>query len=123
MVHRAVFVGSVVGVAVLAAVVGGAVAGARVPGEGAVKVQAVTGLDRLPVTGVEAGVTPCAAAAVLATVTTGGDGTVTRNLPEGCYRVEVTAVPSGCQLADPIHVQVAVVPGVTPVAEFRFRCA
>ncbi|WP_328399804.1 hypothetical protein [Nocardia sp. NBC_00403] len=123
MVRRTVFVGSVVGVAVLAAVSGGAVSGARVPAEGAVKVQAVTGLDRLPVTGVEVGLTPCPTGALSATVTTGGDGTVTRNLPEGCYRAEVTMVPSGCQLADPTYVQVVVVPGVTPVAEFRFRCA
>ncbi|MFQ6394240.1 hypothetical protein ACLMAJ_12340 [Nocardia sp. KC 131] len=116
-----VFVGSVV--ATLAAVSGGATSAARVPDEGAVTVQAVTGLDRIPVTGVVTGVTSCAAGPVLATLTTGGDGTVTSSFPDGCYQVEVTAVPSGCQLASDAYAQVTVAPDVTPVAEFWFRCA
>ncbi|WP_228001087.1 hypothetical protein [Nocardia australiensis] len=120
--RRAMFGAAVVGVGVLTVVSGG-VATAQQPAEGSLQVQAVTGLDRLPVTGLDTSVTSCAAGPVLATLTTGRDGTVTRNFPDGCYRVEVTAVPGGCQLGSITYVQVEVQPGTAPVAEFRLHCA
>jgi hypothetical protein len=113
---------SVLGAALVAMLPVGA-AGAQAPGDGALKVQATTGTDQLPVTGVAVGITTCAAGPVLATLTTGRDGTVTQAFPNGCYQAQVTSVPSGCELASIAYVQADVAPGTVPVASFQFRCA
>lgn len=113
---------SVLGAALVAMSPVGA-AGAQAPGDGPLKVQATTGTDQIPVTGVAVGITTCSAGPVLATLTTGRDGTVTQNFPNGCYQAQVTSVPSGCELASIAYVQVDVAPGATPVASFQFRCA
>ncbi|MEV6333685.1 hypothetical protein AB0M12_03100 [Nocardia vinacea] len=109
--------------AALAAMLPAGAAGAQGPSDGPLKVQATTGTDQLPVTGVGVGITTCAAGPVLATLTTGGDGTVTQTFPNGCYQAQVTSVPSGCELASIAYVQINVAPGTTPVAAFQFRCA
>jgi hypothetical protein len=118
---RKLFVLSALGLALLAAFPG--VARAQARGDAAVKVQATTGTDEIPVSAVAVGVTTCAAGPVLATLTTGPDGTVTQAFPAGCYQVQVTAVPSGCELASIAYVRVDATPGITPVAKFQFRCA
>ncbi|MRH88931.1 hypothetical protein GFY24_16005 [Nocardia sp. SYP-A9097] len=113
------FVMSVIGAATVMA----PPASAQPPaGDSAVKVQTVYGVEQFPIAGVTADVTPCAGGAAAATVTTGIDGSATYIGGSGCYRVQV-ATPSGCALdGDPAQ-QVSAVPGITPIATFRFRCA
>ncbi|WP_329408251.1 hypothetical protein OG563_38615 [Nocardia vinacea] len=120
--RNTLLVTSVLGAALVAMLPAGAV-GAQGPGDGPLKVQATTGTDQLPVTGVGVGITTCAAGPVLTTLTTGRDGTVTQAFPSGCYQAQVTSVPSGCELASIAYVQVNVAPGTTQVACFQFRCA
>ncbi|WP_040689739.1 hypothetical protein [Nocardia vinacea] len=120
--RNTLLVTSVLGAALVAMLPAGA-ADAQGPSDGSLKVQATTGTDQLPVTGVGVGITTCAAGPVLATLTTGGDGTVTQTFPDGCYQAQVTSVPSGCELASIAYVQINVAPGTTPVAAFQFRCA
>ncbi|MEV0298240.1 prealbumin-like fold domain-containing protein [Nocardia sp. NPDC050710] len=111
---------SIVGAACAAGLAGGA-ASAQAPES--ITVSAVTGSDQLPVTGVEVGVTTCVAGPVLATLTTGVDGTATTNLAPGCYQLQVTSVPSGCMLDGEAYTQVTVLPGITVTPRYQFRCA
>ncbi|WP_330183104.1 hypothetical protein OHB26_05250 [Nocardia sp. NBC_01503] len=112
------FVMSVLG----AATVFAPLASAQPPaGDSAVKVQAVYGVEQFPIAGVTADVTPCAGGAAT-TVTTATDGSATYTGGSGCYRVQV-ATPSGCALDGDAAQQVSTVPGITPTATFRFRCA
>lgn len=121
--RNTLLVTSVLGAALVAMLLPAGAAGAQAPSDGPLKVQASTGTDQLPVTGVGVGITTCAAGPVLATLTTGGDGTATQAFPNGCYQAQVTSVPSGCELASIAYVQVDVAPGATPLASFQFRCA
>ncbi|MFI6365266.1 hypothetical protein ACIBG0_21215 [Nocardia sp. NPDC050630] len=120
--RNTLLVTSVLGAALVAMLPEGT-ARAQAPSDGPLKVRASTGTDQLPVTGVGVGITTCAAGPVLATLTTGGDGTATQAFPNGCYQAQVTSVPSGCELASIAYVQVDVAPGAIPVASFQFRCA
>ncbi|MFE3060133.1 hypothetical protein [Nocardia sp. NPDC059239] len=97
-------------------------ASAEPPADPAVKVQAVYGPEQFPMAGVAADIAPCGGGANVATLTTGVDGTAVYNGALGCYRVQVST-PIGCALDSDPAVQVTSVPGVTPPATFRFRCA
>ncbi|WP_225726982.1 MULTISPECIES: hypothetical protein [unclassified Nocardia] len=110
---------SVLGAMALAAA---PVAGAD-PAQGTLKVQATTGSDQIPVSGLSVGVTTCAAGSVLATLTTGADGTAAHDFAPNCYQAEVTSVPSGCTLASMAYVQVDVRAGAPAVAPFQLHCA
>ncbi|WP_067562295.1 hypothetical protein [Nocardia acidivorans] len=90
-------------------------------GDAAVKVQAVYGVEQFPIADVTAAITPCAGGAAT-TVTTARDGNATYTGGAGCYRVQVTT-PTGCALDGDAAQQVNAVPGITPTATFRFRCA
>lgn len=91
--------------------------------EGVVKVQAGTGTERFPVPMVAVGISACAASAVLATLTTGHDGTATGKFPAGCYRATVTSVPDGCQADAVAKAQIDVKPADTATANFLIHCA
>ncbi|WP_196054516.1 hypothetical protein [Nocardia aurantiaca] len=97
-------------------------AAAEPPADPAVKVQAVYGPEQFPMAGVAADIAPCGGGANVATVTTGTDGTAVYTGALGCYRVQVST-PIGCALDGDAALQVTSVPGVTPLATFRFRCA
>lgn len=87
-----------------------------------VQVRAVYGPEEFPIAGVTAEITPCAGGPVLSTVTTDVTGAATLPAGAGCYAVRAGEL-SGCMVdGDPVQ-QVAVVPGLTAVATFRFRCA
>ncbi|MFF2552372.1 hypothetical protein ACFVUS_15315 [Nocardia sp. NPDC058058] len=109
---------SVVGAAVALA----PLAAADPAGDSAVKVQAVYGVEQFPIAGVTADVTPCTGGPAAGTITTGRDGSATFIGGSGCYRVQV-ATPTGCSLDGDAAQQVSTVPGIIPVATFRFRCA
>lgn len=100
-----------------------ALAAAQGPGQVAVRLQASTLGTNFPVTGLSASLTPCSGGPAVATATTGANGTGTASVPLGCYRVKVTAVPSGCSLDGNPAVQVVALPGMSPQAAFRVRCA
>ncbi|MGV9667554.1 hypothetical protein ACWDUL_33900 [Nocardia niigatensis] len=97
-------------------------AAAEPPADPALKVQAVFGPEQFPMAGVAADIAPCGGGANVASLTTGADGTAVYTGALGCYRVQVST-PIGCALDGDQAVQVTSAPGVTPVANFRFRCA
>ncbi|WP_067676884.1 prealbumin-like fold domain-containing protein [Nocardia miyunensis] len=96
---------------------------AAAQGPGAIRVQASTLGTNFPVTGLSTSVTPCSGGSAVAAATTGANGTGTASVPFGCYRVKVTAVPSGCSLDGKPTVQVVALPGMSPQAAFHVRCA
>lgn len=120
--RRSVFVTFVFGAAMVGVLPGGAAAQGPF-GEGTLQVRAVNGPEYLPVSGVAVGVTACSGGPVVASLTTGGGGTASQVLPSGCYQAEITSGVSGCELDGDSRVQVAIVPGVSPTADFHFRCA
>ncbi|WP_155982074.1 hypothetical protein [Nocardia sp. BMG111209] len=92
--------------------------------EGILKVQATTGAEKFPASGLGVGVSKCDSSASLTTLTTAGhEGAATHNLPGGCYQVAATGVPSGCMLGSPSPVKVDVTPGNTSTASFQLKCA
>ncbi|MBL1074900.1 hypothetical protein JK358_10900 [Nocardia sp. 2] len=91
-------------------------------GDSAVRVQAVWGPEQFPIAGVTAEITSCAGGPALGTVTTGNDGTATFTGGAGCYRVAAGTL-SGCSVDGDAAQQVTTMPGLTPTATFRFRCA
>ncbi|QLY32118.1 prealbumin-like fold domain-containing protein [Nocardia huaxiensis] len=91
-------------------------------GDSALRVQAVWGPEQFPIAGVIVDIASCAGGPTLATVTTGDDGTATFTGGAGCYRVAATPM-SGCSVDGDHAQQVTTMPGVTPTATFRFRCA
>ncbi|RJO69824.1 hypothetical protein D5S18_28405 [Nocardia panacis] len=93
------------------------------PDQGTLRVVATTGADHLPVAGAQFGITTCRAGSVLATLTTGGDGTATRDFPPDCYMAEITKTPSGCSLASMAYLQIEVTPAATATLPFEFHCA
>ncbi|MFE3984039.1 hypothetical protein ACFXPR_06125 [Nocardia tengchongensis] len=97
-------------------------AAAEPPADSALKVQAVYGTEQFPMAGVAADITPCGGGANPATITTGIDGSAVYPGAPGCYRVQIST-PVGCSLDSDAALEVTSVPGVTPVATFRFRCA
>lgn len=97
-------------------------AGAEPSGDPVVKVQAVYGPEQFPMAGVAADIGPCGGGAKIATVTTGLDGSAVYNGATGCYRVQIST-PTGCGLDGDAALEVTSVPGITPLATFRFRCA
>ncbi|MFF0637607.1 hypothetical protein ACFYTS_34515 [Nocardia sp. NPDC004151] len=97
-------------------------AGAEPAADPALKVQAVFGTEQFPMAGVAADIAPCGGGASLATITTGADGSAVYAGAPGCYRVQVAA-PIGCMLDGDSALEVTSVPGTTPLAAFRFRCA
>ncbi|UGT39410.1 prealbumin-like fold domain-containing protein [Nocardia yamanashiensis] len=112
---------SLFALSVLAAACAATPLAAAEPADAAVQVRAVWGPEQFPIGEVAAEVAPCTGGAP-ATVTTGADGTATFHGGAGCYQVKV-ATPTGCSLdGDPTQ-QVTAVPGITPIATFRFRCA
>ncbi|CAM4474610.1 hypothetical protein NONI108955_32510 [Nocardia ninae] len=116
---------SVFGVGLLAIAQGAGIAGADpVPaGHGVLRVQAATtGAEPAAVAGVQIGVTTCAAGPILATLTTGPDGTAATNLAPGCYLAQFTSV-SGCEPKSTTSVKVDVIPDATQTAAFQFSCA
>ncbi|MEC3954729.1 hypothetical protein VMT65_16945 [Nocardia sp. CDC153] len=92
------------------------------PADPALKVQAVYGPEQFPMAGVAADIAPCGGGANLATITTGNDGTAVYPGAPGCYRVQI-GTPVGCALDGDAALELTSVPGSTPVATFRFRCA
>ncbi|MCX4097345.1 hypothetical protein [Nocardia sp. alder85J] len=93
-------------------------------GQGTLKVQATTGAEQYPASGLGVGVSKCDSSASLATLTTAGhEGAATHDLPGGCYQVAATGVPSGCMLGSPSPVKVDVTPGNTSTASFQLKCA
>ncbi|WP_405166993.1 hypothetical protein OG203_18970 [Nocardia sp. NBC_01499] len=122
---RRLFVMSVLGVGLLAIAQGAGTAGADpVPaGQGALRVQAATtGAEPAAVAGVQIGITTCAAGPVLATLTTGPDGSATTNLDPGCYLAQFTSV-SGCEPKSSTSVKLEVTPASTQTAAFQVSCA
>ncbi|WP_067548874.1 hypothetical protein [Nocardia crassostreae] len=117
--RRTLFVSSVVGAALAVAPLATAQPPAADPG---VKVQTVWGPEQFAIAGVTAEVSPCTGGPVAASVITGADGFATAAVGPGCYSIAV-GTPSGCGLdGEPIQ-QVTALPGITPTATFRFRCA
>ncbi|MFE6862505.1 hypothetical protein [Nocardia sp. NPDC057668] len=87
-----------------------------------VQVRAVYGPEQFPIAGVTADITPCAGGPALPAVTTDATGAATVPAGAGCYRVRAGDL-SGCAVdGDPVQ-QVSVVPGITAIATFRYRCA
>lgn len=117
--RRTLFTTSVL--AVLALTPG--LAAAQGLGQVTIRVQASTMGTNFPVTGLGTSVTPCSGGTAVASATTGAHGTATASVPLGCYRVKVTAVPSGCSLDGNPTTQVVAMPGTSPQAVYRVRCA
>jgi hypothetical protein len=90
---------------------------------GALTVQAGTGTERFPVSGVAVRVTSCSADSVAATLTTSKDGTATQKLSAGCYRAAVTTVPSGCQPDAVADTTAEVELNDTTTVRFLIHCA
>ncbi|MFC3437207.1 hypothetical protein [Nocardia seriolae] len=107
---------------VLAAACALAPVAAAEPAGPALTIQAVYGPEQFPMAGIAADIALCGGGANLATVTTGIDGSAVYNGAPGCYRVQI-ATPIGCALDGDAAVQITSVPGGTPPATFRFRCA
>ncbi|GAB4583509.1 hypothetical protein [Nocardia sp. IFM 10818] len=116
--RRTLFVSSVAAAALACAPLAAAQPPAGDPG---VRVQTVWGPEQFAIAGVTAEVTPCAGGPA-ASVVTGADGFATAAVGPGCYRVQV-GTPTGCGLDGDAIQQVTALPGITPIATFRFRCA
>lgn len=122
---RRLFVMSVLGVGLLAVAQSAGTAGADpVPaGQGTLRVQAATtGAESSAVAGVQVGITTCAAGPMLATLTTGPDGSATANLASGCYLAQFTSA-SGCEPKSTTSVKVDVIAAATQTAAFQVSCA
>ncbi|MEV6562710.1 hypothetical protein AB0M22_43810 [Nocardia sp. NPDC051756] len=116
---------SVLGVGLLAIAQGAGTAGAdpAPDGQGTLRVQAVTtGAEPFGVMGAQIGILSCTADKVLASLTTGQDGTAVTNLPAGCYHAQLTSV-SGCEPKSANSVKVDVIPAATQTAAFQVSCA
>lgn len=117
--RRSLFVISVLGAALAMSPLAAAEGPAA---DSSVQVKAVYGSEQFPIAGVTAEISPCSGGPALTTVTTDATGTATLNVAAGCYRVQAGTL-SGCAVDGYAVQQVTVVPGISPIASFRFRCA